>query len=201
MGTSTIHPSQRRLSCDVCRRQKTRCLRMSQTDPKCARCTMLREECNIGGQKKVGRPKKLDSAPGQRAGKESTEEPRATPVHSQKKQMTARNQQSDPSPSSVSPDWGICLETNDQHGIESMMFSTTAIPTTIPTTTTHTAAPPVVGTTTDVVFPLESSRPAARTAELQTSSLPRPMPWNVSSCFKHSSAFVDYDWKVNENDA
>ncbi|KAH6971391.1 hypothetical protein BKA56DRAFT_677516 [Ilyonectria sp. MPI-CAGE-AT-0026] len=191
MGTSTIHPSQRRLSCDVCRRHKTRCLRIRQDDPKCARCTILGDECNVGGQKKVGRPRKSDSAPGQRAGKESTEESQA------KKQTTAKNQQSDPSPSSVSPDCDIFLKMNDQHGIESMMFSTT---TTIPTTTTSTAAPPVVGTTTNVVFALESSRPAAGTAELQTSSLPRPMPWNVSSCFKHSSAFADYDWNMDEND-
>ncbi|RYP42650.1 hypothetical protein DL767_000019 [Monosporascus sp. MG133] len=196
MGTSTIHPSQRRLSCDVCRRHKTRCQRIRQDDPKCARCTMLGEKCNIGGQKKVGRPRKSDSAPGQRAGKESTEEPRAKPVRSQKKQTTAKNQQSDPSPSSVSPASGIFLEMNDQHGIESMMFSTT----TIPTTTTSTAAPPVVGTTTNVVFALESSWPAAGTAELQTSSLPPPVPWNVSSCFKHSSAFADYDWNMDEND-
>ncbi|KAH8761630.1 C6 zinc finger domain protein [Diaporthe sp. PMI_573] len=179
MGTSTIHPSQRRLSCDVCRRHKTRCQRIRQNDPKCARCTMLGEECNIGGQKKVGRPRKSDSAPGQRAGKESTEEPRAKPVRSQKKQTTAKNQQSDPSPSSVSPDSGIFLKMNDQHGIEIMMFSTT----TIPTTTTSTAAPPVVGTTTNV-----------------TSSLPPPVPWNVSSCFKHSSAFADHDWNMDEND-
>ncbi|KAJ4224619.1 hypothetical protein NW757_014318 [Fusarium falciforme] len=196
MGTSTIHPSQRRLSCDVCRRHKTRCLRIRQNDPKCARCTMLGEECNIGEPKKVGRPRKSDSASGQRAGKESTEEPRAKPVRSQKKQTTAKNQQSDPSPSSVSPDSGIFLKMNDQHGIESMMFSTT----TIPTTTTSTAAPPVVGTTTNVVFALESSRPAAGTAELQTSSLPPRVPWNVSSCFKHSSAFADYDWNMDEND-
>ncbi|KAH9203422.1 hypothetical protein DL95DRAFT_399348 [Leptodontidium sp. 2 PMI_412] len=199
MGT-TIHPSQRRLSCDVCRRHKTRCQRIRQNDPKCARCTMLGEECNIGGQKKVGRPRKSDSAPGQRAGKESTEEPRAKPVRSQKKQTTAKNQQSDPSPSTVSPDSGNFLEMNEQHGIESMMFSTTTIPTTIPTTTTSTAAPPVVGTTTNVVFALESSWPAAGTAELQTLSLPPPVPWNVSSCFKHSSAFVDHDWNMNEND-
>lgn len=161
---------------------------------------MLGEECNIGGQKKVGRPRKSDSAPGQRAGKESTEEPQVKPVRSQKRQTTAKNQQSDPSPSSVSPDSGIFLKMNDQHGIESMMFSTTTIPTTIPTTTTSTAAPPVVGTTTNVVFALESSWPAAGTAELQTSSLPPPVPWNVSSCFKHSSAFADYDWNMDEND-
>ncbi|UPL04253.1 hypothetical protein LCI18_015187 [Fusarium solani-melongenae] len=183
MGTSTIHPSQRRLSCDVCRRHKTRCQRIRQNDPKCARCTMLGEECNISGQRKVGRPRKSDSAPGQRAGKESTEEPRAKPVRSQKTQTTAKNQQSDPSPSSVSPDSGIFLKMNDQHGIESMMFPTTTIP-----------------TTTNVVFALESSRPAAGTAELQTSSLPPRVPWNVSTCFKHSSAFADYDWNMDEND-
>ncbi|KAF4456713.1 C6 zinc finger domain [Fusarium albosuccineum] len=197
MGTSTIHPSQRRLSCDVCRRHKTRCQRIKQNDPKCARCTMLGEECNIGGQKKVGRPRKSDSTPGQRVGKESTEEPRAKPLRPQKKQTTTKNQQSDPSPSGVLPDVGNFLDMSDQHGIENIMFSTTTIPTATPTITTSTAVPPVVGTITNVDFALESSWPAVGTAELQTSPLPPPVP---SSCFKYSSAFVEYDWNMNEND-
>ncbi|KAF4439770.1 C6 zinc finger domain [Fusarium acutatum] len=189
MGTSTIHPSQRRLSCDVCRRHKTRCLRIKQNDPKCARCTMLDEECNIGGQKKVGRPRKSESA---RAGKESSEEPRAKSVRSQKKQTTAKNQQSEPIPSSVPPDSDIFLE--------SMMFSPITIPTTIPTATFSITAPPVE-TATNAVFALESSWLTPGTAELQTPSLPDRLPLKISRCFKHSSAFADYDWNIDENAA
>ncbi|KAF5563736.1 C6 zinc finger domain-containing protein [Fusarium phyllophilum] len=189
MGTSTIHPSQRRLSCDVCRRHKTRCLRIKQNDPKCARCTMLDEECNVGGPKKVGRPRKSDSATGQRAG---TEQPRAKPVRSQKKHTTAKNKRNEPIPSSVSPDPDIFFE--------SMIFSPITIPTTIPATTTSTAPPPVVATNTDVVFALESSWPTPATAELQTPSLPERLPLKISSCFKHSSAFAYYDWNIDEND-
>ncbi|KAG5743612.1 hypothetical protein H9Q70_013682 [Fusarium xylarioides] len=188
MGTSTIHPSQRRLSCDVCRRHKTRCLRIKQDDPKCARCTMLDEECNVGGPKKVGRPRKSDSA---RAGKESTEQPRAKPVRSQKKQATARKQQSVPSPTSLSPESDIFLE--------SMMFSPITTPTTIPITTIAIAAPRVE-TTANAVFAVEPSWPTPAIAELQTYSVPERLPSKISSCFKHSSAFADYDWNIDEND-
>ncbi|KAF5718749.1 C6 zinc finger domain-containing protein [Fusarium mundagurra] len=188
MGTSTIHPSQRRLSCDVCRRHKTRCLRIKQNGPKCARCTMLDEECSVGGPKKVGRPRKSDSGPGQRTG---TEKPQAKPVRSQKKKTTAKNQQSDPSPTSVSPESDIFLE--------SMMFSPITIPTTIPTTTISIAAPRVE-TPTNAFFALESSWPTPGTVELQTPSLPERLPLRISSCFKHSSAFVDYDWNLDDND-
>ncbi|KAF5253688.1 hypothetical protein FANTH_1380 [Fusarium anthophilum] len=195
MGTSTVHPSQRRLSCDVCRRHKTRCLRIKQNDPKCARCTMLDEECSISGPKKVGRPRKSDLAAGQHAGRKSTEETRAKPVRLKKKQTTARNQQSDPVTSSESPDSEIFLEMNDQYEIENMMF-----PTTIPSTTASTAALPVIETTTNVIFGLESSWSAPRIAEMQTPSLPERLPLKISSCFKHSSAFADYDWNIDEND-
>ncbi|KAF5565561.1 heterokaryon incompatibility protein [Fusarium napiforme] len=188
MATSTIHPSQRRLSCDVCRRHKTRCLRIKQDDPKCARCTMLDEECNVGGPKKVGRPRKLDSA---RAGKQSTEQTRAKPVRSQKKQATARRLHSVPSPTSVSPESDIFLE--------SMMFSPIPIPTTIATTSISIAAPPVQ-TPTNAVYSHESSWSIPATAELQTYSVPERLPSKISSCFKHSSAFADYDWNLDDND-
>ncbi|KAF5622389.1 C6 zinc finger domain protein [Fusarium tjaetaba] len=185
MGTSTIHPSQRRLSCDVCKRHKTRCLRIKQNDPKCARCTMLDEECSIGGPKKVGRPRKSDSATGQR---KDIGQPQAKLVRSQKKQTTAKNQQREPIPLSASPDPDIFLA--------SMMFS----PVPIPSTTTSIATPPFVETTTNVVFTPESSWPTPGTAEPQTSSLPQRLPPKISSCFKHSSAFADYDWNIDEND-
>ncbi|KAB8068267.1 C6 zinc finger domain protein [Aspergillus leporis] len=57
MGLPSIHPSQRRFSCEVCRRQKSKCQRIQRNDLKCARCTILRVECITGQQKKVGRPK------------------------------------------------------------------------------------------------------------------------------------------------
>jgi hypothetical protein len=82
-----------------------------------------------------------------------------------------------------------------------MMFSPITIPTTIPTTTISVAAPPV-RTTTNVVFDLESSWPTPATAELHTLSLPVPerLPLKISSCFKHSSAFADYNWNIDDNE-
>lgn len=57
MGVASMHPSQRRISCEVCRKHKSRCQRIDQNDPKCARCTILKVECTAGQQKKVGRPR------------------------------------------------------------------------------------------------------------------------------------------------
>ncbi|KAK6835483.1 hypothetical protein RU639_002048 [Aspergillus parasiticus] len=57
MAFDHIHPSQTRFSCEVCRRQKTKCQRIRRNDPKCARCTILGVECTPGQQGKVGRPK------------------------------------------------------------------------------------------------------------------------------------------------
>ncbi|KAH8704061.1 C6 zinc finger domain protein [Talaromyces proteolyticus] len=57
MGRSSIHPSQRRFSCELCRKHKSRCQRIQRYDLKCARCTILGAECIRGQQKKVGRPK------------------------------------------------------------------------------------------------------------------------------------------------
>jgi hypothetical protein len=53
-----IHPSQRRISCESCRRSKTKCQRLQVDDPKCVRCTLTNMECDSGQQRKVGRPKR-----------------------------------------------------------------------------------------------------------------------------------------------
>jgi hypothetical protein len=53
-----VHPSQRRISCEVCRRSKTKCQRTRPDDPKCVRCTLAKVDCHTGQQKKVGRPKR-----------------------------------------------------------------------------------------------------------------------------------------------
>ncbi|KAH7002591.1 C6 zinc finger domain protein [Ilyonectria destructans] len=55
---ATIHPTQRRLSCETCRKHKSRCRRLHPNDPKCSRCTMHGIECTTGQQKKVGRPRR-----------------------------------------------------------------------------------------------------------------------------------------------
>lgn len=52
-----IHPSQRRRSCELCRKTKTKCQRVAHSDLKCKRCTTLGANCDSGEQKKVGRPK------------------------------------------------------------------------------------------------------------------------------------------------
>jgi hypothetical protein len=66
---ATIHPSQRRLSCELCRKYKSSCRRQHPNDPKCTRCTMLGVECTSGQQKKVGRPRRV-AAPGKEAAKD-----------------------------------------------------------------------------------------------------------------------------------
>ncbi|UPK89598.1 hypothetical protein LCI18_000533 [Fusarium solani-melongenae] len=58
MGAPSVHPSQRRISCQVCRKDKSRCQRLNRNDPKCARCTMLGVECTVGQQRNVGRPRR-----------------------------------------------------------------------------------------------------------------------------------------------
>jgi len=58
MRTATVHPTQRRVSCEVCRRHKSRCQRLCPDDPKCARCTLLGVSCTAGQQRKIGRPRR-----------------------------------------------------------------------------------------------------------------------------------------------
>jgi hypothetical protein len=53
-----IHPSQRRISCELCRKNKAKCQRMQPEDPKCVRCTLTNVVCDSGQQRKVGRPKR-----------------------------------------------------------------------------------------------------------------------------------------------
>lgn len=67
---ATIHPTQRRLSCEICRKHKSRCRRLHPNDPKCTRCTIHGIECTSGQQKKVGRPRRADT-PGSEATKDS----------------------------------------------------------------------------------------------------------------------------------
>jgi hypothetical protein len=55
-----IHPSQRRFSCEGCKKHKAKCQRLQQTDLICSRCTMLGVYCQPGSQKKVGRPKRSE---------------------------------------------------------------------------------------------------------------------------------------------
>ncbi|QKX55111.1 uncharacterized protein TRUGW13939_02203 [Talaromyces rugulosus] len=56
-GSATVHPSQRRFACDLCRRHKSKCHRIRRNDPKCSRCMALGTECATGQQQRVGRPK------------------------------------------------------------------------------------------------------------------------------------------------
>lgn len=53
-----IHPSQRRISCEACRKSKTKCQHIRLDDVKCIRCTLANADCDTGTQRKVGRPKR-----------------------------------------------------------------------------------------------------------------------------------------------
>ncbi|TGO33467.1 hypothetical protein BHYA_0244g00040 [Botrytis hyacinthi] len=65
MGGSAVHPSQRRFSCECCRKIKARCQRVYANDSKCVRCTLLDLDCIVGQQKKVGRPRRVATADAQ----------------------------------------------------------------------------------------------------------------------------------------
>lgn len=57
MGVN-LHPSQKRSSCEACRKHKLRCKREESEVGPCARCARLNLECVLGQQKKVGRPRR-----------------------------------------------------------------------------------------------------------------------------------------------
>lgn len=105
MGLASIHPSQRRVSCEVCRRHKSKCQRIQRNDPKCARCTLLGVECTTGQQKKVGRPKQASvsaqKAPGSKS-RSTAKESRTKPLDRQS-QQSQQNQQNPPGELQVSP--------------------------------------------------------------------------------------------------
>ncbi|TEY78611.1 hypothetical protein BOTCAL_0047g00360 [Botryotinia calthae] len=62
MGGAAVHPSQRRSSCEGCRKIKARCQRLLANDSKCVRCTLLNLDCIVGQQKRVGRPRRATAA-------------------------------------------------------------------------------------------------------------------------------------------
>ncbi|KAM0211972.1 hypothetical protein ACHAQD_007608 [Fusarium lateritium] len=58
---AAVHHSQRRVSCEACRNAKAKCQRIGPTDSQCARCFLLKIQCIVGAQKKVGRPRRATS--------------------------------------------------------------------------------------------------------------------------------------------
>ncbi len=57
-GNFSIHPAQQRLSCGGCRKHKAKCQRINADDPKCGRCLMHKIDCNVGRQRRIGRPRR-----------------------------------------------------------------------------------------------------------------------------------------------
>lgn len=55
---SAIHPAQQRLSCEGCREHKAKCQRINADDLKCGRCLMHNIDCNVGRQRRIGRPRR-----------------------------------------------------------------------------------------------------------------------------------------------
>lgn len=62
MGSTTVHPSQRRVSCQACRKNKSRCQKFDRNDPKCVRCTLNGAECITGLQRHIGRPRQTTAS-------------------------------------------------------------------------------------------------------------------------------------------
>ncbi|CRK06848.1 hypothetical protein BN1723_006539 [Verticillium longisporum] len=82
MGVSTVHPSQKRISCEVCRKHKAQ--RLSSSDAKCSRCTLLGVECVTGQQKKIGRPRRRPVVAGAETPQtRQSENTNTSPVHHQ----------------------------------------------------------------------------------------------------------------------
>ncbi|CAH0034411.1 unnamed protein product [Clonostachys rhizophaga] len=76
MGISPTHPSQERSSCDVCKKQKSKCLRINPSDLACARCSILDVPCTTGQPKAAGRPRrKARSATSHTASKHAPKNP------------------------------------------------------------------------------------------------------------------------------
>ncbi|SPN99089.1 uncharacterized protein DNG_02126 [Cephalotrichum gorgonifer] len=59
---SSIHPAQQRLSCEACRKHKAKCRRIKAGDFKCGRCLMYNIDCNVGKQRRIGRPRRALAA-------------------------------------------------------------------------------------------------------------------------------------------
>lgn len=59
---NATHANQKRIACERCRKQKLRCSRPSVTGSSCTRCEELGLECQLGTQRRVGRPTKKDIA-------------------------------------------------------------------------------------------------------------------------------------------
>ncbi|KAL3477180.1 hypothetical protein BJX99DRAFT_257655 [Aspergillus californicus] len=62
MVLPSVHPSQRRFACELCRRHKSKCERTHRDDPKCLRCMIVGATCTAGQQKRVGRPKQASAS-------------------------------------------------------------------------------------------------------------------------------------------
>ncbi|KAI9162748.1 Stemphyloxin II biosynthesis cluster transcription factor sthR [Paramyrothecium foliicola] len=71
MMGAAIHRSQRRVSCEACRKTKAKCQRIQPTDSQCARCFLMKIDCVAGEQKKVGRPRGKISTPATRRNEHS----------------------------------------------------------------------------------------------------------------------------------
>ncbi|KAK9326936.1 hypothetical protein V1520DRAFT_350192 [Lipomyces starkeyi] len=123
MSLASIHPSQRRFSCEVCRKHKSRCQRLNRYDPKCARCTLLGVECTTGQQRNIGRPRRAAPSNGPDL---TVEHPPAVKLYSQ------------PIPPSMSQENATLLEGGNQLDWTSMMSpAPTAVP--VPVTTVDNA--------------------------------------------------------------
>ena len=75
MGAGEAHPSQIRVSCEICRKRKSRCRRLHVDDVRCAQCTMLGVECITGSQNKIGRPRRAPASGNKRSKQPSKSSP------------------------------------------------------------------------------------------------------------------------------
>lgn len=111
-----LHPSQRRFSCELCRKSKARCQRIHPDDPSCVRCTLANALCHPGEQRKVGRPKR--KAPG------SPSAVASLPVTNRRKQSTnpsSRSQTNKQSRDHGEPSMPSLQGCFDEHGMSAQV--------------------------------------------------------------------------------
>jgi hypothetical protein len=89
MEIHQVHPTQRRVSCELCRKNKVKCQRAQPDDTKCIRCTSNDLTCDSGQQRKVGRPKRKEPASSSAVDKSWTDK-RKQSFHPTSTQATVR---------------------------------------------------------------------------------------------------------------
>lgn len=174
---TSVHPSQRRFSCEACRRQKSRCQRIKRNDAKCVRCTILRIECTTGQQKKVGRPKQA-ADPAQGVSKIPDAKSRSTVKRSRSKSLNRQKQQNEQKPPGRSPGFPSFPNIDDD-----LQWSSTISPAAMPI-----LAPSPATTAPDAFVPTPTWSSTGMVSFHQDSLI-----WNITKALDDDFSLSNFD--------